>query len=53
VTDQAAVNCDDPHQSEYLVSVEVGNCKFDFDADNDGDVDLRDYDAFLDEFTGP
>jgi hypothetical protein len=34
----------------------VGTCDvgdYDFDADNDGDVDLLDYAAFEDAFTGP
>jgi len=34
------------------VSVNVG-AHGDFDADNDGDVDLRDYHLFEDAFTGP
>ncbi len=52
VTDQAVVNCDDPHRTDYYVSVNVGSCG-DFDADDDGDVDLFDFRAFMNVFTGP
>lgn len=53
--DLASVDCTgDPNRSEYVVPLEVGPCaSFDFDADDDGDVDLADYLWFLDEFTGP
>ena len=52
VTDQAIVNCDDPHRTDYFVSVNVGSCG-DFDTDDDGDVDLGDFAAFQEAFTGP
>jgi hypothetical protein len=52
VADRAVVNCDDPHVVDYYAAVNVGLCG-DFDTDNDGDVDLIDYSAFLNEFTGP
>jgi hypothetical protein len=53
--DRSIINCDDPQQSEYLVSVEVGDCThdYDFDADDDGDVDLFDYAEFGSCYTGP
>lgn len=56
VTDRSVVDCDDVHVSEYFVSLDVGQCDgggFDFDVDNDGDVDLLDYATFEQEFTGP
>lgn len=54
VTDQAVVNCNGAvhNQSEYNVSVNLGSPLI-FDADGDGDVDLDDYWAFLQAFTGP
>lgn len=54
VTDKAVINCNGAihHQSEYLVSVNIGTCG-DFDVDNDGDVDLFDYRSFEEAFTGP
>lgn len=52
VTDDSIIDCDDYRQSEYLLPVEVGPC-YDFDADDDNDVDLVDYAAFESEFTGP
>jgi hypothetical protein len=52
VTDQAVVNCDDPHRTDYYVSVNVGSCG-DFDTDDDGDVDLFDFEGFMRVFTGP
>jgi hypothetical protein len=54
VTDRSVLDCNGAlrNQSEYLVSVNVG-AHGDFDADNDGDVDLRDYHLFEDAFTGP
>lgn len=53
-TDDAVIDCNGAlhNQSEYLVSVSLGPC-YDFDADNDGDIDLIDYSAFESEFTGP
>ncbi len=53
-TDDAVLDCNGAlhNQSEYLVSVSLGPC-YDFDADNDGDIDLIDYSAFESEFTGP
>ena len=53
-SDQAAINCNNAihHHSEYLVSVNVGLCEG-FDADGDGDVDLNDFRAFQEAFTGP
>ena len=39
-SDQAVVNCDDPHWSEFLVSVSVNECTGDLDGD--GDIDLAD-----------
>jgi len=54
VTDKSVLDCNGAlrNQSEYLVSVNVG-AHGDFDADSDGDVDLRDYRSFEDAFTGP
>jgi hypothetical protein len=54
VTDKSVLDCNGAlrNQSEYLVSVNVGALS-DFDADHDGDVDLRDYRLFEDAFTGP
>ena len=52
VIDRAAVSCDDPHVTEYYAAVNVGMCGG-FDTDSDGDVDLVDYSAFLNDFTGP
>ncbi len=53
--DRAIVNCNSAivHISEFTVSVDVGLCDVNFDDDNDGDVDLIDFSAFQDEFTGP
>jgi len=53
VTDAAVVDCNSTrfHQPEYAVSVNVGYCG-DFDVDDDGDVDLFDYQAFQMYFTG-
>ncbi len=56
VTDRALVDCQWPHESDFYVSLDVGQCdigEFDFDADNDGDVDLEDYANFENEFDGP
>ncbi|MHC5108966.1 MAG: hypothetical protein ACYTHJ_03695 [Planctomycetota bacterium] len=50
-TDLAVVDCDDPHQSTHYITFNVGYCG-DFDADDDGDVDLIDFGWFQDEFTG-
>lgn len=53
VTDAATVNCDGPHRSEYLVSVDVGDCRtYDFDTDDDGDVDVNDFAVFQVCFNG-
>ncbi len=54
VTDQAVIGCGGPlrHRTSHMVSLNVGFCG-DFDADDDGDVDLVDFGAFQDEFTGP
>ncbi len=54
VTDNATLNCNGAirHRSEFAVSVQVGTFH-DFDADNDGDVDLNDYYFFAQEFMGP
>jgi hypothetical protein len=54
VTDKAVIGCGGPlrHRSEYVVTVNVGFCG-DFDADDDGDVDLIDFGAFQDVFNGP
>jgi hypothetical protein len=54
VTDKSVLDCNGAlrNQSEYLVSVIVG-AHGDFDADNDGDVDLFDFFFFEDAFTGP
>lgn len=54
VSDAASIDCNGAvhHVSEYTVAVLLGDCG-DFDSDNDGDVDLVDYAAFLQEFTGP
>jgi hypothetical protein len=51
-SDEAVVNCDDPHQTAHYVTLNVGYCG-DFDTDDDGDVDLIDFRSFQDEFTGP
>lgn len=51
-SDSAVVNCDDPSQSADYVTLNVGYCG-DFDADDDGDVDLIDFGAFQNEFIGP
>ncbi len=55
VSDAAGVNCSGyTHQSEYLVSVTVGDCDAaDADFDNDGDVDLNDFSTFQACFNGP
>lgn len=52
VTDNSVIDCDDYQQSEYLLPVEVGPC-YDFDTDDDNDIDLLDYSVFEDEFSGP
>jgi len=54
VTDQAALDCNGAihNQAEYTVSVNTGACVV-FDADGDGDVDLRDFSLFLRAFSGP
>jgi hypothetical protein len=54
VTDKSVLDCNGAlrNQSEYLVSVNVG-AHGDFDADNDGDVDLLDFRLFEEAFTGP
>jgi len=52
VTDTSTADCADVHQTEYLLPVEVGPC-YDFDTDDDGDVDLIDYATFERTFTGP
>lgn len=54
VTDTAVVNCNGAihHTSEDTVGVLLGDCG-DFDFDNDGDVDLIDYAAFEQAYTGP
>jgi hypothetical protein len=54
VWDQSVRDCNSAlsNRTDYLVSVNVGSC-VGFDADEDGDVDLIDYGAFQDEFTGP
>ncbi len=54
VVDRAVLNCNGAirHRSEYTVSVNVGTCG-DFDVDDDGDVDLFDYQWFERAFTGP
>jgi len=52
VRDEAKVNCESRNNvSDYYLPVLVGDFS-DFDADNDGDVDLADYSAFVDAFTG-
>jgi hypothetical protein len=52
VTDHAVVNCDDPHESTDLVSIDAGEpCPVDLDGD--GDEDLADYAAFSNCFEGP
>jgi hypothetical protein len=52
VSSQSIFNCDDPQQSEYLVSVSAGElCPVDLDGD--GDEDLLDYAEFQNCFTGP
>ncbi len=56
VRDSAVINCNNAihHWSEYTVSINVGDCgNYDFDADDDGDVDLSDYSWFEQAFTGP
>jgi len=52
VSDRAIVNCNSAisHRTEYHVSVNVG---LRFDSDDDRDVDLIDFGAFQNEFTGP
>jgi hypothetical protein len=40
------------HVAERTLSVTIGDCG-NFDADDDGDVDLADYAAFVRQFTGP
>ncbi|MCO6437968.1 MAG: hypothetical protein J5J06_12825, partial [Phycisphaerae bacterium] len=54
VEDSAAVNCSSAlhHRTEYLTTVAIG-WPGDFDWDNDGDVDLVDYQAFEAMFDGP
>ena len=54
VWDAAKLDCNSSnrHRSEYTVSINVGPCH-DFDADNDGDIDLDDFRVFENEFTGP
>ncbi|HEY3244702.1 MAG TPA: hypothetical protein VGM03_15280 [Phycisphaerae bacterium] len=52
VTGQSIVNCDDPQQSEYLLSVSAGElCPVDLNGD--GIEDLLDYAEFQNCFTGP
>ena len=53
VTDKSLRNCSSEikHRAVYTVSVSVGFCG-DFDVDDDGDVDLFDYAAFMTAFTG-
>ena len=53
--DHSIIDCDDPQESEYLLTVEVGDCDpaYDFDVDDDGDVDLEDYSEFGVCYTGP
>ncbi len=54
VSDTAILNCNAAitHRSEDTVAINLGFCG-DFDADDDGDVDLIDYSAFDAAFTGP
>lgn len=55
-SDQANVDCGrTSNQTEFLISVDVGQCEptHDFDVDDDGDIDLDDYAQFQSEFTGP
>ncbi|MBI4717998.1 MAG: hypothetical protein HY763_09360 [Planctomycetes bacterium] len=54
VADRAVRDCNGAFRNvtEYLASVSVGLVD-DFDMDNDGDVDLFDYQAFEGAFTGP
>jgi len=51
-TDKSIVNGADVQQTEYLIPVEVGPC-YDFDTDDEGDVDLIDYATLERAFTGP
>jgi hypothetical protein len=55
VNEKTTVNCRHLRFSEYLVTVNIGGdcAKFDFDTDNDGDVDLIDYQQFDLHFLGP
>jgi hypothetical protein len=54
VTDAAVLDCNSVlhHRTERTVSVNVGEC-LQFDVDEDGDVDLFDYQAFEEAFSGP
>lgn len=54
VVDKAVLNCNGSsrHEKEDYISVNIGYAG-DFDADDDGDIDLIDYGAFQDDFTGP
>jgi hypothetical protein len=46
-TDAVAVNCDGPHYSEYLVSIDVGDSFCGADFNQDGGVDGADVEAFF------
>ncbi|MGB0716240.1 MAG: hypothetical protein ACPGXK_10200 [Phycisphaerae bacterium] len=46
------INCDDFAHTEFVTTVEVGCDDVNFDTDGDGDVDMIDYDAFQNAFTG-
>lgn len=55
-SDQASVDCGrTSNQTEFMISIDVGQCDptHDFDVDDDGDIDLDDYRQFQSEFTGP
>ncbi len=53
VWDESVIDCNNSirNRTDYMVTVNVGVCE-NFDSDNDGDIDLHDFGAFQDAFTG-